>query len=428
MSEFTLTEDQEQALYGFTMFLSSPDPFFRITGYAGTGKTTLITHINQTIESIIATETALNPRFVCREVVYLATTNKAAQAFEEIINEPVETLHSYLCIQPDKNYRTGKTDGYKHNRSRPRREQAGDYYQKLFFVDEASMIDWALFNEFLETIEDCKVVFIGDPAQLTPVQSTGTPVYEQDWPEALLERVVRQEAGNPIIDFATAFRCTVNGGPWLENFTPDQQSIVYLSRDDFDYEVEKEFCSLDWSPSESRLLGFTNSLVNYYNSEISRVVYGTDVFQKGQYYILNKAVIFPKARFKTDAIVKVTGVAQTSRYGLAGWHIDINDRTTLFMPSNYEAKKQLIKEKRLAKQWDVVQEIEDQWADLRPIYASTVHKSQGSTFDRVFLDLDDLRKCTSPRTLARLMYVAVSRARSQIIMTGDLVAEERKSA
>jgi ATP-dependent exoDNAse (exonuclease V) alpha subunit len=63
----------------------------------------------------------------------------------------------------------------------------------------------------------------------------------------------------------------------------------------------------------------------------------------------------------------------------------------------------------------------ENWIDLRAAYAQTVNKSQGSTYDRVFIDLDDIRRCNSGDQIARMLYVAVSRAREQVFLTGDLV-------
>jgi ATP-dependent exoDNAse (exonuclease V) alpha subunit len=63
----------------------------------------------------------------------------------------------------------------------------------------------------------------------------------------------------------------------------------------------------------------------------------------------------------------------------------------------------------------------DTWIDLRPSFAQTVNKSQGSTYDIVMIDLNDIcSKCRTLEQLARILYVALSRGRSRIIMTGDL--------
>jgi len=79
------------------------------------------------------------------------------------------------------------------------------------------------------------------------------------------------------------------------------------------------------------------------------------------------------------------------------------------------------KEARKNKNWSMVDDIEERWIDLRPAYACTINKSQGSTYDQVFIDLDDVKKCNNANTIARMLYVAVSRARDKVIFTGDLV-------
>jgi len=53
-------------------------------------------------------------------------------------------------------------------------------------------------------------------------------------------------------------------------------------------------------------------------------------------------------------------------------------------------------------------------ADLRPGYAMTIHKSQGSTYKNVFIDVPDILKCRSTELRNRLFYVAISRAQENV--------------
>jgi ATP-dependent exoDNAse (exonuclease V) alpha subunit len=98
-----------------------------------------------------------------------------------------------------------------------------------------------------------------------------------------------------------------------------------------------------------------------------------------------------------------------------------NHRHKAFLPVSLEAKKQRLREAEAQGDLSTVALINKTWIDLRAAYACTINKSQGSTYDKVFIDLDDLKRCNQPNTLARLLYVAVSRARYQVIFTGDLV-------
>lgn len=63
----------------------------------------------------------------------------------------------------------------------------------------------------------------------------------------------------------------------------------------------------------------------------------------------------------------------------------------------------------------------DGWIDLRAAYACTINKAQGSTYDKVFIDLDDIKKCNSGNQIARMLYVGVSRARLIVYLCGDLI-------
>ena len=72
------------------------------------------------------------------------------------------------------------------------------------------------------------------------------------------------------------------------------------------------------------------------------------------------------------------------------------------------------------KDWTKAYSIEENIADLRPSTSCTVHKSQGSTYDTVFIDLANIGTCTHNNELARMLYVAVTRARSRIVMHGGL--------
>jgi ATP-dependent exoDNAse (exonuclease V) alpha subunit len=63
---------------------------------------------------------------------------------------------------------------------------------------------------------------------------------------------------------------------------------------------------------------------------------------------------------------------------------------------------------------------DEAFCDLRPIHASTVHKSQGSTYQTVYVDLTDIGRNTRRDVLLRLLYVALTRAKGDVVVTGEL--------
>jgi exodeoxyribonuclease-5 len=64
--------------------------------------------------------------------------------------------------------------------------------------------------------------------------------------------------------------------------------------------------------------------------------------------------------------------------------------------------------------------LKNQFPDLRARDSQTVHKSQGSTYETVIIDLSNLSTCHLPKLVARLLYVAVSRAKTRVILFGTL--------
>jgi ATP-dependent exoDNAse (exonuclease V) alpha subunit len=101
---------------------------------------------------------------------------------------------------------------------------------------------------------------------------------------------------------------------------------------------------------------------------------------------------------------------------------DADDTFAIFMPHKREDRAARIKLARAdgsKRSMDIIEEIGRHWIDLRAAYAQTINKSQGSTYDQVFIDLDDVSKCRNPNQLARMLYVAVSRARTRVYFTGD---------
>jgi hypothetical protein len=149
---------------------------------------------------------------------------------------------------------------------------------------------------------------------------------------------------------------------------------------------------------------------------------GDPNFQVGDYAICNKFVSVNRKSLKTDQLVCITGIGpDTEQHGVAGNWMTLDYQIELFFPKSLEAKKALIKQARALEWFNVVEEAENRWVDLRAAYACTINKAQGSTYDRVFIDLDDIGRCNSGDQIARMLYVAVSRARDQVFLTGDLV-------
>jgi exodeoxyribonuclease-5 len=152
-------------------------PVFRLFGYAGTGKTTLARQL------------------VDQRVLFAAYTGKAAQVLRER-GCPARTLHSLVMRPAGDSDRGSKGPCFVINQESDLR------WARLLVVDEVSMVDRKLAEAVLSF--GTKVLVLGDPAQLPPVEGGG--YFTRAKPDVLLTEVHRQAAGSPIVDFATRVR------------------------------------------------------------------------------------------------------------------------------------------------------------------------------------------------------------------------------
>lgn len=125
---------------------------------------------------------------------------------------------------------------------------------------------------------------------------------------------------------------------------------------------------------------------------------------------------------KTGENVVIASVDEDDFYGVPGYTLCLRDKPgTFFMPKNKDLAKQRLKEAQANDEWSVMKIIQDSWLDLRPSFACTVNKSQGSTYHTVFIDLGDVSRVNTNNQLARFMYVGTSRAKYRVVYTGDVV-------
>lgn len=412
--EITLTTDQQDALEAFHRFLLDPtETVFVLSGYSGCGKSTLVRTLLDKIPGYIKSASLINPEQCEYKVELTATTNKAAENLGQITGEDVGTIHSFLGLRVQTDYQTNTS------RLIARNSEVKTGY--ILFIDEASYIDSQLLGYIFQLTKHCKIVFVGDPAQLTPVKSNGTPVFNASFSGAALTSVVRQAAGNPIVDLSTKFRNTVNSGEFFK-FKPDGHHVKYLEREAFNQAIAAEFSRPDWRYSDSKILGWTNKCVIAFNQFVSNHVKGDPHFQVGDYAVCNSFFNQGKKSLKTEQLVQITGISSDLEcLGVEGNNFSINNEFAAFMPKTLQAKNARIKLARSQNELHLVGEIEERWIDLRAVYACTINKAQGSTFDQVFIDLDDISRCNSGDQIARMLYVAVSRARNHVYLTGDLV-------
>lgn len=414
-----LNEDQQKAKERLVEFIDGNDtkPII-LTGSAGTGKTATITQVISQIKELERLDGIVgdeNER--ARKWFFTATTNKAKQAIQTgLPNQEVNTIHSLLGLRP-----------YRGNLIRPKNAQDRIGNQRaVLIIDECSYIDAKLL-EFINTYvpSKVKIIYIGDANQLTPVKSTTCPVFEQGYELIKLTTLVRQTNAPKIGAICEEFKAFIESNgttPFPAVKLSDE--IMHLSSADFNKKVEDVFITNEGLTLHNRVLAGTNAIVNHHNTNLFGLANGRTELLPGDIVVSNNYV----KGIKTDEEVLITAKAPftTSIPDCNGTTFTVETMQAsvdVYVPDN-QKKATAVLESILDAEDSIhaseANELYNAKADLRPMYACTVHKSQGSTFKNVYIDLSSLAYVRDKVALARLLYVSFSRASEKIYLTGDI--------
>lgn len=411
-----LTEGQLKGYDLFAYFFMDPmENVMCLKGWSGTGKSTLVQYILMMIPKLNDMIKLLDPEYKPMDICLTATTNPAAEALFTSIDMMMETstVHSKLGIIPLKDYKTGKTNLVI-------KRGAQKLYNTVLFIDEASYIDQDLLKLIFEQCVGCKILFIGDHGQMTPITSTYMPAFEMNKNEIELTQPVRQAPGTPLSKLIMNLRDTVFTGNW-HKFELDDQTLRRVDQTTFEHMAFQAFTNED-KVGTSKILTYSNNGVTHYNNLMTNMVDGEAEPYKGQRMVANEFANLGSSSVKNGEEVFIEDIEQGGEYDVDGFWLTLRGKPgRWFMPKKLADKKARLTKARAADEWDAMKIISDEWIDLRPTYACTVNKSQGSTFNTGFIDLNDI--CAKTRTgnqLARTLYVAVSRFRDRVIFTGDM--------
>lgn len=403
---------------------------FSISGPAGTGKTFLMCHtMNNVREDYERMSELLGLKPINFEPVLTATTNKAAEVLQQATGFPTSTIHSALKLKVYDDYNTGVS---KINKTREWIKLSN----KLFFIDEASMVDETLYGFIDETLDDtCKVIFLGDHCQLAPVKEELSKVYAESKPTAQLSIPVRNAGQPALVQLCEQLRQTVETGVF-KPIEPVPGVIDYVDGADAQSYIDQEFKTEE---TDARILCYTNNRVHEYVDYI-RQLRGYPVhLTNPEYVILNSTYIAGKTMLQTESEFQIQEVQdpkptvfQDEQFALMTRNVVLKTPGTTIKYNVLiaENKEELQKLKRLAahqKNWVVYYSLKNKIADLRPRDASTIYKAQGSTFKTAFLDIGNIGTCMSPSQTARMLYVGASRAKERVLLFGTLPGKYNNS-
>lgn len=420
----TLSTDQQNATDDFLKFLCSPRPGeMVIRGKAGVGKSFLTKHLIK-----LAHKSSKMLRLIERNsegagvnIHLTATTNKAAKVLSDMSGEEATTIHSLLHLKVFNNYRTGQVSIKQTRDFEP-------IHNTLIIVDEASMMDSELLKILRRSCKECKIVYIMDKYQLAPIGESDSPVESKVKNISTLSTIHRQKTilgtnTNQIIDLAEGYRAAQDG-ELFPKIIADGKIVTRVTGSEFKALVAKEFSNIDHDVSKAKILAWRNATVNQYNAHIRALHTSSDKFLEGEFVTTNKHIP-GKPPYRTDQILQVRRISVDPILilDIEAWRIDTGDRY-IYIPINpQELKvKRAIAAKKAKKSgdWTKYFEYDEKFADLRPVYASTIHKAQGSTHDTIFLNLTDIGKNNNRMEVAKLVYTGITRAAKRIFLYGKL--------
>lgn len=417
-----LTDEQTEALAFLRDFETSGARMACLAGYAGVGKTYLISRWLSEVR--------------LRRLCVAAPTHQALKVLAEKCggNDRLHfyTLAALLGEAPETDPETGEEEFVSSTGRK-------DGHFDLIVVDECSMVAQRVFDELVSS--PAKVLFVGDPAQLPPVgdrqdsPAFGVPAKFQ------MTQIVRQQAGNPIINLSLMIRQKMESPGFV--LVDDMRAALTDDRRRFNFCTHANLYPFaEWAYREgwrAPILAFKNETVIRHNKAMhARLFPDAPFFAEGEPLLSYETKWMDGAPvlFNGEVVTCKSCDPATNPYGLPAYRVtfqrEVGARVTCRVTTDERSLAAMKKDAiRQAAFWKKVahKSLECGWkyraavelrdylqgfVRLRHAYACTVHKSQGSTYDAAFLDWADI---SSSRTQqAKMHYVAVTRAADCLVV------------
>jgi exodeoxyribonuclease-5 len=424
--------------------------FLSIQGAAGTGKTTTTRAVQDALKALGFTVGAA------------AMTHKAAGVLGAAVGHDAITLASLLGLREQ--VEEGEIEFVPLG---PPRLKEAD----VWLIDEVSM----LHPKQLELLEEAArngakagyvhtFVLIGDPSQLQPVNHDGpSPALFQSITAQLTK--VHRHAG-PVLRLATEIRCGEDLRPALtETIVGGDSSVVVHADHSSWWRAFIAACAEAKHPDDVRLIAFTNNAVSRYNAKARAHFLGVDAppFVSGELVVTHGGSYLresvernpyrPELLYGTSRELRIGEVKQlllqlegsaacgdvreyvdqdgkadetrfARKYEFNAWEITTAaGGHTLYAldPSHRHWHEQMLAWLRSQKYWYDYWLLKRTFVTLQPHWALTIHKSQGSQFRQVFVDLANIEGSSraSENFKRALLYTGVTRAQRAVHVIAD---------
>lgn len=423
---FSLSSDQVEAIQGILSVVDNT-PFNSsaacvLKGCAGSGKTTVVyTLLNALIQK-------------GRSYRLAATTHRAAEVLQNSTGEVVYTIHKLMGLRPSINKAGVET--IKRTIKNLRLPMG-----TVIIIDESSMVSLPMLKVLANIAKEYGLilVFVGDGYQLPPTKGK-CPIFDGSLPTFELTSIHRQSSGNPILALADQYRRYMDKELSVEpNVSTMLNSAGHgvhaLNNQEFIQKFVDNFLEYNTGDRiESPMCVYTNKRAIYYNNLIRKSQYFLEgqimPYYPGELLISNSAVIVDNLTIISNneecIVVDYAPIKITEE--IPGYLLTLVKKDHFDTASSNEYKIKVVasadgmkkykdilssKVKSLEKNyhWNHYYADLNKLGDLRPPFAGTTHKAQGGTFPNVFIDMADIRTCRNPLTRAKLMYVALTRAK-----------------
>lgn len=275
-----LNSQQQEALIKLDIFIQSrQEKVFLLEGFAGTGKTTVITQLFG------------SRKFFKKDIVFAATTNKAVSVLQEMFKLDYEhidfkTIHKLCKIK--RNISSDGEINFNLNESPEHfmKKQKTIFSYDIIVIDECSMISSKILTLLVNYSNKIKgkIIFVGDRYQLPPVNEEISEVFQLPMTTYCLSKIVRCK--DSVVEFASRIRESIDQcgnistkGCKSENFITFKQDKPWL---------EKYISEFD-SNMNNVLLAYTNSRCNDINKYIRKKIYGDIASTE---FVENEVIIF----------------------------------------------------------------------------------------------------------------------------------------
>lgn len=444
---FEPTPEQHAMIHSAAEFAvsSSPGDVYVLNGYAGTGKTSAVGALLKALTKHR------------RRVVVLAPTGRAAKVASSFSGLPASTIHRRL-FRPDASDPTGRRYVAAPNMSR----------DTLFVVDEASLISdnpdsrrslLAQLVAYVYSAPGCKLMLIGDEAQLPPVGQLSSTAMNPQRLRALglrpicaaLTLPVRQAAEGGIVHNATLarqflFEEPVDSGPWLDVRGYPQMEVV--SSVDLADALADSYAKV--GQEETLIVTRSNRRANNFNKAVRQMVmYAESPIERGDRLVISKNDYFWARQLKGSHLIangdtaRVAWVGKTEKaYGryFTELELELSDGQHLnaqLMLRSLACEGPSIPRQEMERWHNHILEaydgeyserlasaLDDPYYNAlqaKYAYCVTCHKAQGGQWRHVYIDMGAIAPDQIGSDFYRWLYTALTRATEKVFLINPTI-------